>query len=505
MRDPSRREILAGLAALAAGACRTRERAASSVAARRPAPPLAVGAGDPDGGRARLWARAAEPGRMVVELWSPGARDARRVLGPEVGAATDLCGAVEVDGLSPGEHRYAVSFEDGRGGRSDAAAGRLRVRGPGEPFVLAWSGDVCGQGWGIDEARGGLAAFAAVRGAAPDVFVHSGDAIYADQPLAAAVPLPDGTVWRNLVTPAKAKVAVTQDDFWGNHAYNLLDPSWRALLADVPVIAQWDDHETVNNWYPGEVLDDARYAERAVDVLAPRARRAFLDYFPVRGGPRLHRVVRPHPDVEVIVLDARSYRGANGPGLEPTASAATAMLGDAQARWLVDALVASRARWKIVACNQPIGLVIPDGDAGWQEGFAQGAPGAPRGREHELAAILAGARGVPGVVWITADVHYAAAHRYDPARAAFRDFTPFWELVAGPLHAGAFGPQPLDPTFGPEVVFQRPPPPRLYGSGPAGGLASFGALALDPRSGALVASLRGGDGATLWDVELPPP
>ncbi|MEO7331478.1 MAG: hypothetical protein ABI193_23080 [Minicystis sp.] len=30
------------------------------------------------------------------------------------------------------------------------------------------------------------------------------------------------------------------------------------------------------------------------------------------------------------------------------------------------------------------------------------------------------------------------------------------EPVAGPLHARASGPNPLDPTFGPEVRFERP-------------------------------------------------
>ena len=47
-----------------------------------------------------------------------------------------------------------------------------------------------------------------------------------------------------------------------------------------------------------------------------------------------------------------------------------------------------------------------------------------------------------------ADVHYRAAHHYAPQRAAFTDFTEFWEFVAGPLHAGSFGPNRLDATFG---------------------------------------------------------
>ena len=62
------------------------------------------------------------------------------------------------------------------------------------------------------------------------------------------------------------------------------------------------------------------------------------------------------------------------------------------------------------------------------------------------------------MVWLTADVHYAAAHHYDPARAPFNDFEPFWEFVAGPLNAGAFGPNALDHTFGRESCSRKSPP-----------------------------------------------
>ncbi len=60
---------------------------------------------------------------------------------------------------------------------------------------------------------------------------------------------------------------------------------------------------------------------------------------------------------------------------------------------------------------------------------------------------------VSNVVWLTTDVHYAAAHHYDPARAAFTGFDAFWEFVAGPINAGTFGPNTLDPTFGPSAEF----------------------------------------------------
>ncbi len=115
------------------------------------------------------------------------------------------------------------------------------------------------------------------------------------------------------------------------------------------------------------------------------------------------------------------------------------MLGAAQLAWLERALTRSRATWKIVACDMPIGLVVADGTA--FEAFANGDPDV-LGREHEIAHLLGvlRQRRVRNVVWITADVHYAAAHEYHPSRARFTDFDPFWEFVAGPLHAGTFGP-----------------------------------------------------------------
>ncbi len=61
-------------------------------------------------------------------------------------------------------------------------------------------------------------------------------------------------------------------------------------------------------------------------------------------------------------------------------------------------------------------------------------------------------RGV-ALAWLTGDVHYAAAHYYDPAQARFQDFDGFWEFVAGPLHASSYGAKELDDTFGPRVVF----------------------------------------------------
>jgi alkaline phosphatase D len=162
----------------------------------------------------------------------------------------------------------------------------------------------------------------------------------------------------------------------------------------------------------------------------------------------------------------------------------------------------SRATWKIIASDMPLGLVVPDGPNA-QEGIAQGqAP--PLGRELEVARLLSAMKAdrVDNVVWLTADVHYTAAHHYDPSRATFTDFAPFWEFVSGPLHAGTFGPNRLDPTFGPEVRFQRaadhPNQP------PSDGLQFFGHITVDGRSEMMTVRLVNVAGETLYSVDLTP-
>ncbi|BAZ09298.1 hypothetical protein NIES4071_11060 [Calothrix sp. NIES-4071] len=70
-------------------------------------------------------------------------------------------------------------------------------------------------------------------------------------------------------------------------------------------------------------------------------------------------------------------------------------------------------------------------------------------------------------------VHYAAAHYYDPNKAQFKNFKPFWEFVADPLNSGTFGPNKLDDTFGPEVKFQSVSPGIKPSSGAVRGLTIF--------------------------------
>jgi alkaline phosphatase D len=510
--DISRRQLLkeGGAVAGALSAVVTPFAIARAAKPARIAAPYGVQCGDVLYDRAVLWSYADHEARMWVELADNDAfRNARRVRGPVASPDTGMTARLDVQGLTPGRaHVYRIWFESLDGGRHDSAPRHGRFVTPtaasseatARPVRFLWSGDVAGQGWGINPELGGMRIFDTMRRLAPDFFIHCGDSIYADNPIEPEVTLPDGVVWRNRVTPAKQAVAQTLDEFRGNYRYNLLDDNLRAFNAQVPMYAQWDDHEVVNNWYPGELLDDDRYDEKSVDVLAARAHRAFAEYMPVRFGPRgrLYQSFSCGPHLEIFRLDMRSFRGPNSANLQSRSSAATAFLGSEQLAWLKTALRRSRARWKIIAADMPIGLVVRDGDH--FEAVANADHGAPLGRELEVADLLAFVRrhDIRNLVWLTADVHYTAAHHYHPDRAAFQNFLPFYEFVSGPLNAGTFGPNELDRTFGPEVLYQKAPEGGEINLPPSAGMQFFGQVDVSSDGQQLTVTLRDVAGEALF-------
>ena len=267
----------------------------------------------------------------------------------------------------------------------------------------------------------------------------------------------------------------------------------------MPILAQWDAHEVIDNWYWEKELDgDPRYKEKSVRVLATRAERAFREYLPIGQGV-------DGPRLDVFRIDMRSYRNPNGDNRE---TIATAFLGTAQLAWLRQALKSSRATWKIIAAGMPLGLVV------WNdfraktgsEAVANGDDGPSLGRELEIADLLAFIKreDIRNVAWITGDVHYAATHYYDPNKAAFQDFVPFYEFVAGPLCAGGFGPNALDRTFGPQVMFQKTPPAGRFNTALSDGSCNFGHVRIDGRSGAMTVTHRDIAGTVMHTTELVP-
>ncbi|MYW00184.1 alkaline phosphatase D family protein [Streptomyces sp. SID3343] len=481
------------------------DRSPAYIASGRPNLSHGVQSGDATASSAIVWGRADRPGRLIVEYGTrPDLRDAHRVRGPWLTPQSDLTGRVRLRGLASGRRiHYRVRVEGEHGAAGEAVTGSL-VTAPSERARAAvrfvWSGDTVGQGWGSNPDIGGMTIFEEMRRLRPDFFLHSGDTVYSDGPLTESVTLPDGRIWRNVVTPEKSKVAETLPEYRGQFAYNLLDRNYRAFTAEVAQVNQWDDHEVRNNWFPGQILDDARYGEKRVDVLAARAKQAFREWVPI-GDDRVYRKLSYGRHLDVFVLDMRTYKDPNDDNRY--ADPKRGLLGERQRRWLIEGLAQSRATWKVIAADLPLGLVVPDGPTNL-EGVAQGDPGAPLGRELEFAQVLGSARrcGVRGIVFLTADVHYTAAHHYDPSRAAFKDFDPFWEFVSGPLNAGAFGPNALDATFGPRAEFVHAPPRANYS--PLEGFQHFGEIDIDGPTGNLTVRLRDARSTVLWTKTLVP-
>ena len=483
----------------------------------RPAMPQGVAAGDVTPDRAVIWSRCTRPARMVVEYATTAKfEDPLRVAGPAALDTSDFTARVVLTDLPPGQRIfYRVQFQDLSDLRSWSVpqAGSFRTpeaRDPRRDVTIAWSADTVGQGWGINRQWGGLRMYETMRRAEPDLFIHCGDTIYADQHLPAEITLDDGSIWRNVVTEEKGKVAETLREYRGNYKYNLLDEHMRRFNAEVPQLTIWDDHEVRDNWYDARNLDkDERYKVKSTALLAARARRAFLEFTPVTPSAddteRIHRMIPYGPLVDVFAIDLRSYRGSNSENRQPSLTDAARIFGAPQLTALKRRLAASRAVWKVIASDMPVGLVVRDGPA-FMEAIANGDPGTPLGRELEVAELLRFIRDerIQNVVWITGDVHYCAAHYYDPARAAFTEFSPFWEFVAGPLHAGTFGPGTLDGTFGPEVKFTGIPKGMKGNRPPSDGLQFFGTLRVDARTRQMTAGLRDVAGRTIFSMDLEP-
>ena len=303
--------------------------------------------------------------------------------------------------------------------------------------------------------------------ATPTSSLHSGDTVYADGPLEETVTLPDGTTWRNIVTRPKSKVAETSTSTAGSSPTTCSTCTYRSVH------------------------------RRGADDRAVGRPRGHQQLVPRRdpGRPRLHRAARRRPgrarlrrrstsgcrSTRAGPIDGRVYRSSLRPAArrvrarhaQPYAATTGASPGrprcdarrgpGALARRRARPPRARRGRSSRRTCRS--GLVVPDGDRhrGRRERPARGRPPAAR---HEIARVLPGCakRRVRNTVWLTADVHYTAAHRYAPERAAVGRLRPVLGVRLRPAHAGASPAGTLDPTFGPSSCSCTPRPrtPRRW-------------------------------------------
>jgi alkaline phosphatase D len=485
-----------------------------SMAADRPQANMGCSSGDVTSSGAIIWTRTDRPSQLKVAVSEdPDFRNNQLFYGGFGLSENDFNTKAVINGLNPDtQYFYRLECESlefpGLFGEPVYGSFRSAARSSHKAIRFCWSGDTAGQGWGIDRDRGGMKIYQAMLSKQPDFFVHSGDQIYADGPMNETVTLDDGSLWKNELIEAKTRVAESTQDFRENYYYNFLDDHVKRFHAQVPVYNQWDDHEVVNNWYPGELLTDDRYSVKSTSLLAARSRRAMFECNPIANNrhhpERIYRKVSHGPLLELFFLDLRSYRGPNSRNRQAQKSAKTAFMGDPQLQWLKQALTESRATWKIICSDMPIGLIVPDGEENFENGANGDGP--PLGRELEIADLLGyiHQQEIANVHFITADVHYCASHYYSPEKAVFKNFTPFWEFVSGPMHAGTFGPGQLDNTFGPEEVFRGIPEGMAPNRPPSEGFQFYGLVDINPDDQSMTVTHLNAENEVLWQKTLLP-
>jgi len=208
----------------------------------------------------------------------------------------------------------------------------------------------------------------------PEFFLHLGDTIYADL---------DGR-------------ARTLDQYWSKHRANRSDLPSQRLFSETSLYVTWDDHEVEGNYH-------------RESSLVPLGRKAFFDYWPIRPDAkdpdRIYRSFRWGKAVELFVLDTRQYRDAQ----------ARTILGEQQKHWFLDALASSNASFKFIGTSVPFSRPNPDKWGGF-----------PAERDEVLGLIKKNK--IPGVVFLSADVHYAAVSRV-PGNLGLKEF------IVGPMAA----------------------------------------------------------------------
>jgi alkaline phosphatase D len=143
------------------------------------------------------------------------------------------------------------------------------------------------------------------------------------------------------------------------------------------------------------------------------------------------------------------------------------MLGAAQRQWLIDAVIGSRATWKVIVSS--VSLSVPTGRLArdsWTSANLLGLPEEGAGFATERDAILDAFRraAVANLVFLTADVHHAELLRHEPTAG-----WAFHEFIAGPLAASFGRPRPVDWGLNPRTLFAL------------GGVENFGHVKIDGR------------------------
>ncbi len=176
--------------------------------------------------------------------------------------------------------------------------------------------------------------------------------------------------------PKPANELHSLQDYRQRHAQYKSDPDSQAMLASLPLIAVWDDHELANDsWHggaEGHSQDEGSWATRHDAAI-----QAYFEWMPIRGRPRgrktrIYREFRYGNLASLLMLDTRfhgrdpqPYVGENVTQesiAEAIDDPKRRMLGSAQERWLRKRLKrAADTRWQLLGQQVLVSQMIsPD-------------------------------------------------------------------------------------------------------------------------------------------------
>ncbi len=427
-----------------------------------------VASGDVTASSAVIWARSSGRAQMHVEVDTAPSfsrpKSGRSALASE---GTDFTAQLTLEGLEPDTRYWYRVWLAGPGGRGRSQVGQ-DVGGTFKTAPLPWQSrpvsfivgaDVGGQQYCRNAISGGYTIFRSMQALAPDFFIGNGDLIYADGDCPAVGPAGWVNIpgdFPNITSPSVdwTDAAAVREVYLRHYRYNRADPFFQSFLRSTPLIAQWDDHEVINdfgsrwtywNWANINRAGYPNLVEAGLDT--------FFAYSPIERDPadrdRIYRSFRWGKDVELFVLDARSYRDRN----DAPDSDDKVMLGREQLAWLVEGIRNSTATWKIVSSDVPIS--IPTGSVAFGRDAWANRGAEPTGFERELLRMLAelDRTNAENVVFVTTDVHFAQTIAYRTDADGDGDVLLLHELVSGPLNAIRLQPRALDPAANPTSLY----------------------------------------------------
>jgi phosphodiesterase/alkaline phosphatase D-like protein/glycerophosphoryl diester phosphodiesterase len=447
-----------------------------------------VASGDVTSSSAIVWTRTNQESQVNVEFSTdPDLTTDAFASSANAASANDFTAQVKLDGLNPStRYYYRVSFPKGTIGQIGTfmTAPDASVA---QPVSLIWAGDLGGHSYCRQMSRG-YDIYAAMLELSPDFFIANGDMIYADDTCPAEGP----GGWENIPGsfPSIADTSVDWIDtdlvngvYRDHWRYNRNDPHVQEFHKNIPIYAQWDDHDVINDF--GAEWDfwnlDNRGRPGFVNIVEA-GRNALFDYNPIEKNQddpnQIYRSFNWGQYLDLFITDARSYRSQNH--LEDTAKNAKTLLGAEQLEWLKQSLTESNALWKVVSANVPVS--IPGGGEqaavfgrdGWANGTDQNFS-EQTGFERELTDLLSflDDKDVQNLVFVTTDAHWATNISYEIDANGDDDALIFHEFVSGPLSAGLGTPSDLDPTFNPTTLYAE------------GGIFNFGYLRIEEQNGSV--------------------